>query len=235
VRSSSFAALRERLLAGGVAPRHVERIIAELEAHLQDLETEIRSHGAAATDAHTQARARLGSDDALTASILARPELCSWARRRPSLAFAVLPIVGFASTFVGAILVLVALVNLAHLWFGATLAHSAVLQICARLITVGALWLLPVLIASVCVRLAAQRRCPVLWPLIGMVLIALVGAATNFEARWSTGSAHSQLRAGIGIGVSTQNATLWRALVTFCVALAQYAWYARARASRMLS
>lgn len=49
--------LRERLLAAGIAPRHVRRYLAELEGHLDDLIQDQRDAGYDTEDATIRARA----------------------------------------------------------------------------------------------------------------------------------------------------------------------------------
>src|SRR5262245_44349856 len=95
MRSAHFSALSENLLRAGVAPKHVRRTVMELEAHRQDIVAELCAGGVPAVQAEVDARARLGSDETLAASVLARPELRSWARKRPWAAFTIMPVVSF--------------------------------------------------------------------------------------------------------------------------------------------
>ena len=81
MREPDFHLLRERLLRGGVAPKHVRRTIAELRDHHTDLFAEAFSRGCSVEDAEREASIRLGDEDSLAAEVLARPELRSWAHR----------------------------------------------------------------------------------------------------------------------------------------------------------
>ena len=78
-----FAGLSERLRHAGISPRRVSRLISELEAHFDDLVAEFQSTGLSQAESESQAAVRLGAEDVLAASIIARPELHSWARRWP--------------------------------------------------------------------------------------------------------------------------------------------------------
>ncbi len=89
-----FDHLRERLLQGGIAPRHVRRYLRELGDHLDDLAAAEREAGQSEEAALRIARARLGEEDNLAAAMLARPELKSWAARLPWLVFGVAPPAG---------------------------------------------------------------------------------------------------------------------------------------------
>ena len=79
-----FDTLRETLLAGGIAPRHVRRYLAELSEHLDDLTAEQRTLGYDATDAVLRAHARLGDDGELAKAMLEQPGMKSWPARRSS-------------------------------------------------------------------------------------------------------------------------------------------------------
>ena len=78
-----FRNLQLTLLAGGVAPRFVERTILELREHYADIELEALNDGLAASDASARARAMLGSEQAIAAAVCARPELMDFAHRWP--------------------------------------------------------------------------------------------------------------------------------------------------------
>src|SRR5437588_11599390 len=82
-----FAGLSERLRRAGISPRRVRRLISELEAHFDDLVAEFRLTGLSQAESESQAANRLGTEDVLAESVIARPELRSWTRRWPWLAF----------------------------------------------------------------------------------------------------------------------------------------------------
>ena len=74
MREAQFAPLAERLLRGGIAPRHVRRTIFELQCHSNDLIGEFMARGCSIEESEAQAAARLGTEDALVESIFARSE-----------------------------------------------------------------------------------------------------------------------------------------------------------------
>jgi hypothetical protein len=87
----AFDNLRERLLLGGVAPRHVRRYLRELDEHLDDLTAQQRQGGYDGEDAAIRARARLGGDDELASAMLAQKRFRSWTARAPWAVFLFLP------------------------------------------------------------------------------------------------------------------------------------------------
>lgn len=89
-----FRALTERLLRAGIAPRHARRAVLELCAHHTDVVTELRAAGHTAEESEALAAERLGPDEAFVRDMLARPELRSFASRRPFVAFTLLPLLG---------------------------------------------------------------------------------------------------------------------------------------------
>ena len=63
-----FEALRLELRKRGVAPLYVERTVAELSAHLADLESAARAAGLSDAEAEHVARATLGDDRTIAAA-----------------------------------------------------------------------------------------------------------------------------------------------------------------------
>lgn len=84
--------MREALLAAGTAPLVVERTIAELGDHFDDLVAAERAAGATPRRAEQEALAALGDLRLLTGAIRSRPELKSWAWRWPRVACAIYPV-----------------------------------------------------------------------------------------------------------------------------------------------
>jgi hypothetical protein len=81
-----FESLRLELLRSGVAPVYVERTILELAEHLEDLESTGLAAGLSADEAARAALATLGNEHAITAAVLARPELLTFSTRYPRVA-----------------------------------------------------------------------------------------------------------------------------------------------------
>src|SRR4051812_34998068 len=86
-------------LNAGVSLRRVRRLESELADHYDDLREELSATGLSQQEAETEALARLATD-AMIKDVLARPELRSWVRRRPWIAFTVVPIAMLAVLFV---------------------------------------------------------------------------------------------------------------------------------------
>ena len=85
-----FDALRDALLARGVASRHAVRVSEEMRDHFEDLVEEFESRGV--PDAHAAAGEALGTRESIVKAVSARPELRSWAYRYPRVARVVYPL-----------------------------------------------------------------------------------------------------------------------------------------------
>src|SRR5437588_12841589 len=90
MNDARLEALTERLLRAGVAPRHARRAVQELRAHHADVMAELRAAGIPPAQSEALAAERVGPDEAFVRDMLARPELRSWAYRRPFLALHVM-------------------------------------------------------------------------------------------------------------------------------------------------
>jgi hypothetical protein len=83
---AQFESLRLELLESGVAPVYVERTIVELREHYADLECAALEGGLGADEAARAALASLGSERAIAAAVLSRPELLTFRTRHPRVA-----------------------------------------------------------------------------------------------------------------------------------------------------
>ena len=83
MREGQFESLRLELLRSGVTPVYVERTVRELEDHFSDLESAALENGVDAAEAARAARAALGSERAIAAAVLGRPELLTFSTRYP--------------------------------------------------------------------------------------------------------------------------------------------------------
>jgi hypothetical protein len=86
MREARFESLRLELLRSGVTPLYVERTILELEEHYCDLENAALAAGFSADESARVAQDALGSERAIAAAILARPELLTFSTRHPRVA-----------------------------------------------------------------------------------------------------------------------------------------------------
>ena len=229
MRKPKFAHLAPPLLRAGVAPRFVNRTISELDLHFQDLVAELRSQGMSQERSEGEAAVRLGSDETILASVLARPELRSWARQWPWVAFAILPVSAFVIGQVLALFVVVWPVKFAAQLSGNAAETLAVLQSLGTAFVQSALWGVPAAAAAVCGVQAFKRRTPMLWPVIGVVVIGLLGALTNASFTLPPGGGQASLGAGIGFSTTNLGAPLLRAAFTVVVVGMTILWWRQRR------
>jgi hypothetical protein len=166
-----FEELGERLLAGGIAPRHVRRYLAELADHLADLR---RDHG-------DDALARLGTVDQLAAAMLAKPELRSWTARAPWATLVLGPVAALAAMsvvltgFIAFCAFALRTTDQPHPMFPAAL-QSAILGLAAGLVFVA-----PVLIGWLFAAAAIRQRITGIWPFLGLIVFAIVSGAYDYS------------------------------------------------------
>ncbi|NJO13359.1 MAG: hypothetical protein HC872_07750, partial [Gammaproteobacteria bacterium] len=178
MRSAHFAAIRERLLLAGVAPRHARRAWLELTDHFDDLVMELQARGVPRQAAETEAIARL-NPDALVAAAVARPELHSWVRRWPLISCTAFPLGMYMACMVGSIALLVGTLTVIDDNLGVTLTGSHELQRFAALFLQGIVWAAPVFAAGTFCSLMLARRTPIAWTVLGAALVSLLGATLN--------------------------------------------------------
>ncbi len=206
-RQRSYA--REQLIEAGIAPRRARRILREFAEHQADVIAERLGLGDSFSDAQLAAGARLGSEQQLVATLLARPELRCFAHRRPGIAFAIAPLFSFAIVFVGSLLALVSLVEWRKAHGDLLGAASPVIQWIGTYGSIYLLWLLPCGVAALLAIMAAHRREASIWPCIGIAAVCFVGALTNFSVSLPPDA--PSMGAGIGIGTDRLGAILLRA------------------------
>jgi hypothetical protein len=187
-----FNELRERLLSGGVAPRHVRRYLAELADHLADLRTEEERAGRSRADAESAALLRLGGIDELASAMIEKRNLQSWSARAPWAIFGLGPLFFMALSYFIACFILwsgwriflpgtstpfVRIDGLAIIYFGI-----------GRVLYFGA----PIFAGWAIAFIAARQRFGAAWPMAGLVLIALIGPTARVHAT------HSAVSGGVG-------------------------------------
>jgi hypothetical protein len=189
----SFDGLWEALLQGGVARRPARRYLAELREHLDDLIAEERQAAADERDARVRALARLGSVDELAGAMSARREFRTWSAKAPVATWLIAPSLALAA---GAALAMVGLVATATSLKHATGA-PADLPAWMHGLAAGAVvfsnTLLPVLLGWALVVMAVRQRSPSRWPILGIVLLAAVGAAAQFNVTLPSATAHGEI------------------------------------------
>jgi hypothetical protein len=169
--------LGERLLRGGIAPRHVRRYLRELNEHYDDALGAEQARGVDRTAAEQAAWARLGSEDSLVQSVLARPELRSTGARFPALVFGAGPLLvwlGVIFATVALVALVVALAVGAEPAARAEQAKPAWVLPAAHALCMVYLRVLPVVLGVVVLMAAAQRRLRAHWALAGSALLDIL-------------------------------------------------------------
>jgi hypothetical protein len=175
------AHLAEQLLRGGIAPRHVRRALRELRDHREDLIAQLEQQGLPPDAAACEAQQRLGQRDALTAQMLAQPELRSRVHRFAWLLFGIAPL--FATLVLSVATYFVVIV------FGGYFAlpeHVQLQQEHGALPVASAFmhWIAPLFIAVPLGMLALRRRMSPVWPVVGVVVIAVASGALAVRPNW---------------------------------------------------
>ena len=225
-----FEGLSQRLLRAGIAPRQVKRLVAEIEAHFADLVAELRSAGLSQAQSESQAAVRIGTEDVLIANILAHPELRSWARQRPWLAFVLLPLLALAVQFVLSMLAAVGVIAFSTQVLGITALYPGPVPWVVRGLQAYGVWTAPIVAAGAACFLAVRSGAPLIWPIVGCALIAILGAATNASFEWSPAVPRGVLSGGIGLNFPDLGLTsALRVILTILTVLVPVLWLRRRR------
>jgi hypothetical protein len=182
-----FNELRERLLRAGVAPRHARRYIAELSDHLADLTAEAVRAGRGRADAESLALARLGGMDHLADAMIQQRQFQSWCARAPWAMFSLGPLLVLAGAYFVACL---------FLWCGWKVflpgvdtpfgggPRGPIYAFANIYFQAGKFYYFcaPVLVGWGITLVAARLRFRAVWPTLGLVLIALMGASAQIHA-----------------------------------------------------
>ncbi len=215
---SPFNELQERLLMGGVAPRHVRRYLKELGDHLADLAAEEKSVGLNRQQAESTALARLGSIEELAVAMIEQRQFRAWSSRAPWAAFGLAPLLALGAAWFAALFILWSGWNIflpgAVTPFGAGPIHgfANIYFQFGKMIYFFA----PVFIGWGVALAVARQRLSIGWPTLGLAFLSLAGAAARVHA------VHAVLSGGaaqVGISFSIGNSSgdiaqgLLRALV----------------------
>lgn len=178
-----FHELREQLLRAGVAPRHVRRYLRELTDHLADLQTEEVGAGRSAADAESAALNRLGEMDDLAKAMIEQRQFQSWCVRAPWAMFSLAPALVLAAAWAVALFIL---------WSGWQIfLPGATTPFGTRVYGFANLYFqfgkaiyffAPILVGWGIGVIAARQRLKAIWPAVGLILIALIGGASEVQA-----------------------------------------------------
>ena len=198
MNEARFTALTERLLRAGIAPRHARRAVQELRAHHADVVAELRAAGHAPDESEALAAERLGADEAFVHDMLARPELRSWASRRPFVAFTLLPLLAFIGLLVLCVVLVIGSLEAAWHWRG--LLWPPLIQALrwvGTLLFFVAMWVAPLAAAGVACLLAARQRIAARWAIVGVLLVGLLRGLINGRLDVAA-PLHGSISLGIG-------------------------------------
>lgn len=176
--------LRERLLRAGVAPRHVKRYLDELTDHLADLRNEELRAGRSASDAEAMALAQLGSIDDLANAMIEKRHFQSWCARAPWAMFGIAPALVLATAWGVALFILWSGWNIFLPGADTPFGGHRVDGFANLYFQFGkAIYLFaPVLVGWGIGAFAFRQRLKTIWPAVGIMLIALMGGASDVQA-----------------------------------------------------
>ena len=176
-----FEAVAETLLKGGVAPRHVRRYVRELDDHLGDLIAQQRQAGYDGEDARARARARLGEDAELAQAMLNQPGLRSWPARLPWLVFVALPPIVTILAIMPIFLLFYFLGDGAEKISVVTAIPPGWLRAVAQVVLAAINVLAVPAIVTLFAVLARRQRLALLWPLLGVAVLALLMPQFSYQ------------------------------------------------------
>jgi hypothetical protein len=168
--------MADRLLRGGIAPRHVKRYVRELSDHFDDLVREALAQGKGRAEAERDAVERMGSMDHLTDAMLARDDLKAWGARYPRVVYGLGPI----GSMVACLLVLIAILAALKALEIAPL-QLATERLVFDVITGLYTYVLPPLLAVIFVAVGMRSRRDKIWIVIGATVLGVLGAMFTAE------------------------------------------------------
>ena len=220
-----FHELRERLLRAGFAPRHVRRYLTELTDHLADLRAEQERAGRSRADAESAALIRLGGMDDLAKAMIEQRQFQSWCVRAPWAMFGLAPLFLLTGAY---------FVACSILWSGWKFflpgAHTPFVPLDGFAILyfgVGRLlyYFAPILIGWGIGLIAARQRFKVIWPVVGLVLIASIGGTAQVHASRPAvpgGVGHISMDLALGSSVQDISYSLIHALAILSLTVLPY-------------
>ena len=184
--ATQFHELEERLLRAGVAPRHVRRYLSELADHFADLTEEEQRAGRNLAEAQSAALARLGKTENLARALLEQRQFQSWLARAPWVMFGFVPLICLGAAY---------LVACFYLWcgwkfflpgadtpFGAIPASTYSLENMYFQTGKFYYYSAPIVVGWTIGIMAGRQRLKAVWPTVGVVLIAWMGATARIHA-----------------------------------------------------
>ena len=201
-----FDRLRERLLQGGVARRHIKRVLTELSDHYDDALRAEHAAGLSGAEAAARAWERLGSEDEIVVSTLAHLELRALPARFPRTISVVGPLALWFGAFAGSMML-----------FAGTLKVLEVTGVIGTPFSVAPLWvkdvanaamffymrILPIVIGAGVAVVFARRRLVPVWTIAGAVAISVLTALSTYSVIFTNVAGHS---GSLGVGLQFHGA-----------------------------
>jgi len=233
--STRFHELRERLLRAGVAPRRVRRYLGELTDYFADLTAEEQHAGRSLSEAQSAALARLGKAEDLAQALIERSRFRSWCARAPWAMFGFGPLILLGAAYLVACL---------YLWCGwnfflpgtdtpfgppvaPTYSFANIYFQAGKFYYYSA----PILVGWIIGIIAARQRLKAIWPVLGLGLIAWMGATAQVHASRSAVAGYGHISTEfflLGHSSPTLSATLFSTFVLFAFSMLPYlVWRSR--------
>ncbi len=231
-----FDSLRERLIQGGVARRHVKRTLTELHDHYDDALDDGLAQGLSREAAAEAAWQRLGAEDEIVGNVLARPELQSLPARYPRAVFGAGPMVlWFFATLLSGFLIVGVLKGLQFVGVlppPRTGIEPLWLQNLMTAVVYFYMRILPVIISATMVIAAARHGLAFRWALAGGISVAALSAFSTFSLIFPTVVGESG-ELSLGFGLSAEELPGALALITaYVMLILAAAWLGHLRRTR---
>jgi hypothetical protein len=203
----------------------VRRYLTELTDHLADLRAEQECAGRSRADAESAALIRLGGMDDLAKAMIEQRQFQSWCVRAPWAMFGLAPLFLLTGAYV---------VACSILWSGWKFflpgAHTPFVPLDGFAILyfgVGRLlyYFAPILIGWGIGLIAARQRFKVIWPVVGLVLIASIGGTAQVHASRPAvpgGVGHISMDLALGSSVQDISYSLIHALAILSLTVLPY-------------
>lgn len=224
--ATRFHELRECLLRAGVAPRHVRRYLSELADHFADLIAEEQRAGRNLCEAQSAALARLGKTEDLAQALIEQRRFRSWCACAPWVMFGFGPLILLGAAYLVACL---------YLWCGWKFFLPGTDTPFGRLVAptysfanmyfqAGKFYYYsaPILVGWTIGIVAARQRLKAIWPMLGLVLIAWMGATARIHASRTAVASLGHINMEfflLGHSSPTLSASLLSAFVIFMLAM----------------
>jgi|GEM_PF-2435252 len=188
MKTINLERIRRQLILGGVAPHYANRTILELGDHIDELRQQATNRDMPPESAAEWVQQQIGEEQTLINEVLAKPELRSWLSRHTGPALLAGPLLiwfGVMLLFIGGLATLNLFTPLLDYTPGAEvpLIYKIVFEVVAFMI----LHLTAPLLIVLTVIQAKKRLLRPGWQwLLGMILVAFVGAAWRYHFNWPT-------------------------------------------------